>query len=697
MHSRRHSLKRTTPFESNQPLSKMRPPSHPLTHMTFHQNVTQPQFAPQFYNQYYCMQPQMSMVAPRTNNHPQSSYTSSPKPPTSPMTSQQPPKQPTAPPPVVQTTAPTLNTSSLIDKYVKAGQQMHRSPKLTTVTTFPSPVKPDPPASPPPPPSPPKPLAPPPVSPPQPKPTEVPPGAQLPIFPSQAPSPIHSDPPTLTPSHNPPSIDPPTELPAPPTEPQPPIQEEFLQITHVQQQPLPESQVFVQEPLPISPPIKEEEAMEEEYKKEVQVKPKVTKKHKESRKAPRRSLRKSLIPVQSHLNNELIDFALSDLGGVSAWSTYFSSDQRFLCCLGGLPIPTTQLLSHFFPSMTPEMLSIGVELFENGNLIPINELAESLKLLVKPKEVAPPPPPPPVVEALIPADEFHLVEEDVSVLNFGVGDNDGLVTKKPSQVVDVYGYPISVIAGENDLDDCLILGRAQGDRVMKVYSRASRTIKPYTPSLCCCSARCLPFKELLTNTSRCVALPTQEEFLRMRQRISALDTETSASSRSTRRQMRDRLGGYSSKGASLGKRTKLLQLDKSPIHAWGLYALEPIEKEEAVCEYVGEIIRSKVSDIRESIYNRSGMGDSYLFRLDNQYVIDATYRGSVARYINHSCDPNCYAKVIASNGDKKVVIYAFRDISVGEEITYDYKFPIEDDESKVVCHCKSVNCRKFLN
>ena len=57
--------------------------------------------------------------------------------------------------------------------------------------------------------------------------------------------------------------------------------------------------------------------------------------------------------------------------------------------------------------------------------------------------------------------------------------------------------------------------------------------------------------------------------------------------------------------------------------------------------------------------------------------------------------PNCYAKVITVDQQKKIVIYSKQPIAVGEEITYDYKFPIEDE--KIHCLCGAKNCRKYLN
>ncbi|XP_068647518.1 histone-lysine N-methyltransferase ATXR7-like [Aristolochia californica] len=145
----------------------------------------------------------------------------------------------------------------------------------------------------------------------------------------------------------------------------------------------------------------------------------------------------------------------------------------------------------------------------------------------------------------------------------------------------------------------------------------------------------------------------------------------------------------------LKARKKRLRFQRSKIHDWGLVALEPIEAEDFVIEYVGELIRPRISDIREIQYEKMGIGSSYLFRLDDGYVVDATKRGGIARFINHSCEPNCYTKVITVEGQKKIFIYAKRQILAGEEISYNYKFPLE--EKKIPCNCGSKRCRRSLN
>ncbi|KAH8916672.1 hypothetical protein BT69DRAFT_1355458 [Atractiella rhizophila] len=145
----------------------------------------------------------------------------------------------------------------------------------------------------------------------------------------------------------------------------------------------------------------------------------------------------------------------------------------------------------------------------------------------------------------------------------------------------------------------------------------------------------------------------------------------------------------------LRARKKQLKFARSPIHSWGLFSMELIPRGEMVIEYLGEVIRHAVADKREKQYERQGIGSSYLFRIDDNLCVDATKKGNLGRLINHCCTPNCTAKVITINGEKKIVIYAKVDIHAGDEITYDYHFPIE--ESKIPCLCGSPGCRGFLN
>jgi hypothetical protein len=93
-----------------------------------------------------------------------------------------------------------------------------------------------------------------------------------------------------------------------------------------------------------------------------------------------------------------------------------------------------------------------------------------------------------------------------------------------------------------------------------------------------------------------------------------------------------------------------------------------------------------------------GSGSCYLFRLDDEFIVDATHRGSAARFINHSCEPNCYSRVLAVDGAKRIVICALRDLRAGEELTYNYKFAIENDaQYKLQCYCGAPSCWGTMN
>ena len=113
----------------------------------------------------------------------------------------------------------------------------------------------------------------------------------------------------------------------------------------------------------------------------------------------------------------------------------------------------------------------------------------------------------------------------------------------------------------------------------------------------------------------------------------------------------------------LKKRKKLVKFDRSAIHGWGLYAEENIAVTDLIIEYVGEKVRQKIADLREIRYEKQGVGSSYLFRMLDDEIVDATKKGGIARFINHSCSPNCTAKIIKVEGTPRIVIYALKDIS----------------------------------
>jgi SET domain-containing protein len=141
------------------------------------------------------------------------------------------------------------------------------------------------------------------------------------------------------------------------------------------------------------------------------------------------------------------------------------------------------------------------------------------------------------------------------------------------------------------------------------------------------------------------------------------------------------------------KKTLPFELRRSSIQGRGAFATQRIRKGARIIEYTGEIISVEESDKR---YDDGAMGrhHTFLFSLDNGYVIDGAVNGNEAAYINHSCDPNCEAVDVKG----KIFIEALRTIYPGEELCYDYAYEREGFEDAkweklYVCRCGAANCR----
>jgi histone-lysine N-methyltransferase EZH2 len=119
---------------------------------------------------------------------------------------------------------------------------------------------------------------------------------------------------------------------------------------------------------------------------------------------------------------------------------------------------------------------------------------------------------------------------------------------------------------------------------------------------------------------------------------------------------------------------KPVLISRSTIHGWGVFASKPIQKSQYIMEYVGELIDPHTADMRGKVYDKVA-GVSYLFDLNDDFVVDAARLGSKSRFLNHSSrNPNCIVKVVLVNGDHRIRISSKKDIDAGEELTFDYGY-----------------------
>jgi len=142
---------------------------------------------------------------------------------------------------------------------------------------------------------------------------------------------------------------------------------------------------------------------------------------------------------------------------------------------------------------------------------------------------------------------------------------------------------------------------------------------------------------------------------------------------------------------------------RSAIHGNGVFAVAPIAKGERVVEYKGR--RRTHEEVDNDVTGDADSGHTFLFTLNEEYVIDANHEGGTARWINHSCSPNCEAVLEEADGDDRtkdrVFIEAIRDIKPGQELSYNYGITLEEKHTAELkkiweCRCGSRNCTGTL-
>ena len=136
------------------------------------------------------------------------------------------------------------------------------------------------------------------------------------------------------------------------------------------------------------------------------------------------------------------------------------------------------------------------------------------------------------------------------------------------------------------------------------------------------------------------------------------------------------------------------EIRRSPIQGVGAFATRAIRKGTRLIEYTGERITSNEADARYPDDESQARHHTFLFAIDDDVEIDAAVDGNEARFINHSCAPNCDAVI----DDARIWIEAIRDIAAGEELAYDYAFVLEERHTPAAkrrypCNCGARTCR----
>jgi SET domain-containing protein len=124
-----------------------------------------------------------------------------------------------------------------------------------------------------------------------------------------------------------------------------------------------------------------------------------------------------------------------------------------------------------------------------------------------------------------------------------------------------------------------------------------------------------------------------------------------------------------------------IERKKSRLHGFGVFALQTINKNKRIIDYAGELINNKQSESREDRYLSKGC--IWVFRVNRNWSRDAAVGGNIARFINHSCRPNCWIEVDAKT--RTIWVRAAKTIRKGQELTYDYN---TEGDKVIPCRCR---------
>ncbi|XP_010438120.1 PREDICTED: histone-lysine N-methyltransferase ASHR3-like isoform X2 [Camelina sativa] len=137
------------------------------------------------------------------------------------------------------------------------------------------------------------------------------------------------------------------------------------------------------------------------------------------------------------------------------------------------------------------------------------------------------------------------------------------------------------------------------------------------------------------------------------------------------------------------RKEKKMKIVKTEHCGWGVEAAEPINKEDFIIEYIGEVISDAQCEQRLWDMKNKGINEFYMCEIHKDFTIDATFKGNTSRFLNHSCDPNCVLEKWQVEGEIRIGVFAARQIKAGEPLTYDYRFVQFGPEVK--CNCGSYN------